>query len=433
MNSREKRISKLVIAAVVFIMLIGSYRLNQTAGSFVLRVGVYSGSYWETPNGDCYHILDMAAARFEDEHPNIRIEYVSGIGASDYSEWLAEQILLGHEPDLYFVLPEDFSLLASSGALADLTHLVYEDSTFDREDYYEPCLRAGQYGGTQYALPQESVPTIMFVNKTLLEKNGIEMPDSTWTWDDFYSICRKVTDVEKHQYGVYGYTWLDALYSNGGMLFTEDHTQCRLASPDVTEAIRFVKKINDLNQGYRVSSRDFDIGNVAFRPFLYSDYRAYQPYPWRVKVYSGFDWDGIPMPSGPSGGNDSELHTMLLGLSSRTAHKEAAWEFAKLLSNDHEIQQTLIEYSSGISPLISVAEDPATVALMQEKIPGGIVFDRNSIHDIMSSAIVIPYFSEYEQALAMADTAVTEMISSGSFNSDDLISIQRNINQFLKQ
>ena len=43
----------------------------------------------------------------------------------------------------------------------------------------------------QYALPYESVPTLMLVNKTLLKKEHIKMPDNNWTWDDFYKICQK--------------------------------------------------------------------------------------------------------------------------------------------------------------------------------------------------------------------------------------------------
>jgi multiple sugar transport system substrate-binding protein len=273
----------------------------------------------------------------------------------------------------------------------------------------------------------------MFVNKTLLAEKGIEFPDSNWEWEDFYRICKKVTDIENHRYGVYGYTWLNAMYSNGAELFSEDHSQCRLVDYNVTAAIRFARSIEMLNQGYVVTAKDFDIGNVAFRPFLYSEYRGYQPYPWRVKVYTGFEWDGIPMPAGPTGGNSSELYTMLLGISARTPHKEAAWEFAKLLSADEEIQQEMMHGSAGISPVVSVAESPETVAFMQENIPGGIVFDKNSIHEIMTSAVVNPYFPKYEQALTMADTAVSELVSTGSVNEDDLLRIQREINQFLKK
>ena len=433
MSQREKLLSKLILIISVFIMLAGSVWLNYSSADYILKIGVYSGSYWGTPNSDSYRILDQAAARFEELHPNIKVEYVSGIVADEYSEWLAEQILKGTEPDLYFVLPEDFSLLASAGALADLSDMIRADSQFDPDSYYAPCLEAGRYNGIQYALPQESVPTIMFVNKTLLAEKGIPFPESDWTWDDFYDICQKVTDVENHTYGVYGYSWLNALYSNGFSLFSEDNSQCRLLDPHVLEAIRFARKITELNQGYTVTARDFDIGNVAFRPFHYSEYRGYQPYPWRVKVYTGFEWDGIPMPAGEWGGNYSELHTMLLGVSARTRHSEDAWEFAKMLSSDAELQQDMMRDSSGISPLKAVAESPETVAFMKENIPGGIIFDKESIHEIMSSAVSIPYFSKYEQAMTMADTAVSEMIADGPVNEDELLRIQRDINRFLKK
>lgn len=79
----------------------------------------------------------------------------------------------------------------------------------------------------QYALPYECVPTLMFVNKTLLEAEGIPVPENDWTWEDFYSICAQVTrDTDGSgtidQFGSYGYTWLDALAANGAALFDED-------------------------------------------------------------------------------------------------------------------------------------------------------------------------------------------------------------------
>ena len=34
----------------------------------VLTIGVYSGSYWNTPNGNCYQILDDVITLFEESH-----------------------------------------------------------------------------------------------------------------------------------------------------------------------------------------------------------------------------------------------------------------------------------------------------------------------------------------------------------------------------
>ena len=169
-----KRIAAALLALMLCLCLAGCVGNQKT----VLTIGVYSGSYWNTPNGNCYQILDDVITLFEESHPGVNVEYVSGIPANDYSEWLAEQIMKGTEPDLYFVLPEDFDLLVSSGALAQLDERIAGDPAFDTSAYYEPCLRSGQSEGRQYALPHESVPTIMFVNKTLLEANGIDMPNN---------------------------------------------------------------------------------------------------------------------------------------------------------------------------------------------------------------------------------------------------------------
>lgn len=417
---------RLGIAALAAVLLAGGLLWGLEARREpVLTVGVYAGSYWQTPNGDCYQILDDAITLFQERRPGVRVEYVSGIPTDAYSEWLAEQILKGMEPDLYFVLPEDFNLLASSGALADLGGFMASDPDFDAGGYYEPCLRAGRLGGKQYALPQESVPTIMFVNKTLLESRGIPLPDNRWTWEDFYDICARVTDLDSRTFGVYGYTWQNALYANGASLFSEDGTACYLADEKVQAAVRFAGSLGELNGGYTVTSKDFDLGRVAFRPFLFSEYRAYQPYPWRVRKYSGFEWDCVCMPAGPDGGNVSELHTMLLGVSARSKNRELAWELAKLLSRDETVQNQLYTYSHGISPVRRVAENRE--ALAAPDLPGG--FSAEVIREIMSTAVTAPRFERGAQAMMMAESAVAE---AGDQEQRMLIA-QREINVFLNQ
>ena len=424
---KRKHIVAVVLVLTLCLCLVGCSGNKET----VLTIGVYSGSYWNTPNGNCYQILDDAIAIFEQSHPGVKVEYVSGIPAGSYSEWLAGQILKGTEPDLYFVLPEDFDLLVSSRALARLDERIAEDPEFDTSLYYEACLRSGQFEGSQYALPHESVPTIMFVNKTLLEANGIAMPDDDWTWEDFYSICEQITDVDSHQYGVYGYSWLDAVHSNGVSLFSEDGRSCYLADEKVLQAIQFSKQLGELSGGYNVSARDFDMGKVAFQPLLYSEYRAYQPYPWRVKKYSAFQWDCVSMPAGPSGSNISELHTMMLGISSRTRHEDLAWEFCKLLSMNEDVQRKLYTYSHGISPLPAVAEDLELLQLHHD-ISEGSGFSPEMIHHIMSNAVVVPRFDAYDQAMNMVESSIQEAANNQLGQSRMLIA-QSDINIFLNK
>ncbi|MBR3358779.1 MAG: extracellular solute-binding protein [Solobacterium sp.] len=432
MDKAEKNIGWFVILMTFLIMIWGTVDLTHKR-TVTLRVGVYAGSYWDSPNGDCYRILDQAIKRFESEHEGVKVEYVSGIGSADYSEWLTEQILMDREPDVYFVLPEDFDLLVTSGALAPLDHLILLDGSFDTEAYYEPCLSAGRRGGIQYALPQESVPTIMFVNKTLLSRAGIDMPAADWTWNDCLNICQQVTERIPEAYSTYDYSWNDALYANNASLFSERGDSCSLTDSNIRDAIRFISRLEEMNHGRIVTSRDFDLGNVVFRPFLYSEYRMYQPFPWRVKKYTNFEWDGLPMPAGPDGDNVSVLQTMLMGMSSRADHPELAWEFLKLLCYDREIQLDLYKYSRGISPIAEIAENSGIVELLQKDIPGTTEFDAEVIHRIMTSAVEVHRFPGYDRALMMAENGVREEAENDSSRGDGLLSLQREINEFLSE
>ena len=158
-----------------------------------IRAGVFSDSYWDVQNGNAYRILEDAFSRFEQEHPGVRVTFESGIVKEDYSEWLAEQIVSGTAPDVFFILSKDFNMLAESGALQPLTLLSGEDSQFDASRYYETAWEAGIVNGEVYALPYECAPKLMFVNKSILDRENIPMPETDWTWTDFLEICRKVT------------------------------------------------------------------------------------------------------------------------------------------------------------------------------------------------------------------------------------------------
>ena len=122
------------------------------------------------------------------------------------------------------VLGSDFDQFSSIGVMKNLEELIATDDAFDAEKYFSSALSTGKYGNTQYALPYETVPTLMFVNQTLLTKEGIETPESDWNWEDMYAICSQVTrdldgDGILDQFGICNYDWLDAVYSNGGEIF----------------------------------------------------------------------------------------------------------------------------------------------------------------------------------------------------------------------
>lgn len=421
----------LLAALVLAVTVFGSSRET------VITVGVIAGSYWDAPTGNCYAVIDDAIARFEQAHPNVRVEYTSGILKRDYSEWLADQYLLGKEPDVFLVMPEDFGMLAELGALQPLDSLLQNDGAVSEADFYPAALESGASGGVQYALPYECVPTLMFVNKTLLEAEGIPVPDNDWTWEDFYAICAKVTrdtdgDGTIDRFGSYGYTWRDALVSNGAALFDENGSRCLIAEPSSVEAVEFAQKLEQLYVDCDITARSFDEGNVAFRPFLFSDYRTYQPYPWRIKRYSDFEWDCIPMPGGPSGSGRSELSTVLAAISSRSSQQALAWELLKELTCSDETQEMLYTDSHGVSALRRVTQSPQTQRILQQDTPGDSQLGLEILSDVMEQAVTAPHFRSYDQTLLLAESLVATAMEDDHNLALQLQRVQRELEEYLQ-
>ena len=65
MSKKEKELTSGLLVVLTVIIFCCAIKLQGSQRVIVLRIGVYSGSYWDTPNGDCYQILDHAIRRFQ--------------------------------------------------------------------------------------------------------------------------------------------------------------------------------------------------------------------------------------------------------------------------------------------------------------------------------------------------------------------------------
>lgn len=436
--SRKKKISIAACLIGALALLTGGLIWQKTR-VVVLEVGIFAGSNWDVANANSYVIIDKAVEKFEAEHDNVVVHYYSGIRKEDYSEWFSGQVLRGKEPDVFMVLGEDFNQFAEIGIMKDLEPLMMADPDFQKESYYNTALQAGQYDGRQYALPYETVPTLMFVNKSLLNREGLSVPDNDWTWDDLYQICRQITkdrdgDGLLDQFGTYNYGWTEAVYSNGAELFDENGTESYFNDERVTEAVRFTKQITDLNQRQKVSKDDFDSGNVAFMPLPFTEYRTYKTYPYKIKKYTKFQWDCITLPAGPEGGNTSMINTLLMGISNHTKEEQLAWEFLKLLTYDDEIQMDLFRYSQGVSVLRQVTTSRETEEILQADMEKNEKFiDNNLVSDVIENGVVTPKFPKYADAIAMADNEINRIIEDDDNIDNSMRILQRQIGKYLRR
>lgn len=405
----------------------------------IMEFGMFTGSNWDVASANSIKIADKAIRLFEESHPNVKIHYYSGISKEDYSEWCARKLLEGKMPDVFMVLDSDFEKLSSLGVMKDLDNLMTGDSEFDKENFFTTALNSGQFNGSQYALPYETVPTLMFVNKTLLANEMIQMPREDWTWDDMYEISKKVTkdkdkDGRLDQFGTYNYRWQDAFYTNGGKLYDESQSQLSFTDSRVLDSIKYIKQLNDLNQGQSVTQEDFNEGRVAFMPLTFAEYRTYKTYPYRIKKYSKFQWDCITFPAGKEGKNISKVDALLMGINSKTKHEKIAWELLKQFTCTEEMQMDVYQYSQGVPVLKYVASSKEGANIIQEDMDEGEqVINSKLLYNVIEEGIVEPKLFQYQYVTTLADGEISKILQENKNVESSMKIFQRTVNKYLQQ
>lgn len=434
----------MIQAAATLLLLAGMYFWSRPqAQTQELEFGMFTGSNWGVENADAFVIIDRAIERFEESHPGVTVRYTSGIEKKDYSEWCAKRLLEGEMPDVFMVLDTDFNQYCSLGILQELNTFMESDPEFQSEEIFQTAMDIGKgMEEIQYALPYEVVPTMLFVNKTLLRQEGIEMPQQDWTWDDFLEICRKVTkdtdgDGRIDQFGTYNYSWQDAMYTSGGSAFDNEKQNVDFSNQYVIESVKFMKELLALNQGENVTQEDFDAGKVAFMPLTFAEYRTYKTYPYKIKKYSNFQWDCTTFPGRTHGENISKVDALLIGINHDSTEKELAWEFLKELVCGYESQLDIFRYSQGVSVLESVARSEKAASIIQEDMDKEEqVISGELLCDVIEHGTITPKYYQYEtyeQMISLANTEITEIFEKNKNIESSMKIFQREIRKYLNQ
>lgn len=393
-----------------------------------LRLGIFAGSNWNVPDSMTYRIVDQVIAKYRENYPNVAVEYDSGIVRSDYTQWLASEILKGQAPDVFMILDEDFLELASLGALMPLERFTENDVTYNASSFIPAALESGQYQGVQYAIPREVNPQFLFVNRTLLKNEGIELPEEGLTLRQLREICQSLLkdtngDGLIDQAGIYNFTWKDAASAYG--INVSDPQAILLSLQDGT-MVTIVELLQDLQpKGMYTSSEDFDEGRVAFAPMSYAEYRTYKPYPWRVKKYSRFEWDCIPMPASNGEIAGSVLPVLLMGISSKTRYPMDAWRLLQTFTSDLQIWD---DHASGMPGLPSLRlKEQENLSLEEEGL------DMEMVQNVLNASRPVSGDPKAEEVKDLVDSAIARILHESSDIEYDLLDLENQIRVVLQK
>jgi multiple sugar transport system substrate-binding protein len=181
-----------------------------------------------TPSGE---LVDAAIAAYEGRNPGVDIT-VTGLAFSD--EGLAQldtAIAARTGPDIFRIASDRLPGYGAQGVLSPIDeHLTDED----RADIIPNLLDGVEFEGQHLAWPQWVPPIGFYINNTLVTDAGLDVPDDTWTVDEFVALAEQLSGD-----GVFGFATymgtasvneLTLLYNQGATVLNEDNTEYTLNS-----------------------------------------------------------------------------------------------------------------------------------------------------------------------------------------------------------
>ncbi|MBC7589618.1 MAG: sugar ABC transporter substrate-binding protein [Salinibacterium sp.] len=250
----------------------------------------------------------------------------------DYIQQLVTQGLSSTTPDILFNYDSLNPTLANNNLLFDLKPWLDEGKSGLKGDSFLPNF-LGQYNisGKITGIPVSADSGLLFYNKTLFDKYGVDVPTVDWTMDDMYAAAKKITDASAG--AVYGistplgtgeayFSFYPVLRAYGSNVY--DKASNKFVFADDAGVKAWTELLKPYTEGFgtpysTTGPNLFPAGQsamiVAARPSV-GEYRTTITDDWNVQQ--------MPTAEGKSttgGGSYS------LSISEKSGNKDAAWEF----------------------------------------------------------------------------------------------------------
>jgi multiple sugar transport system substrate-binding protein len=270
-----------------------------------------------------------------------------------------------NEMDVFQYWYVDKEALVRDGVLADITDRIdAEQAEIDPGDFLGALYDVyTEVGGRRYGLPYDGDTHVLFYNKEILDRNGLQPPT---TWADYNAVAKAVTDAEAAN-GVYGAllmckqfpiilcsTYANRLGGYGGNFLDES------GAPALTSAAAIGAAQTMLDAGpsavptpleteFGNSIPVFLSGGAAMIEF-WTDLGTWAQDANQSQIVD--KWGVVPMPV--AGSNTVNRPAMnagwSFGVSSGSHNPEMAWEFVRMQSSKEFHVRVLTDNTTGVDP-----------------------------------------------------------------------------------
>ncbi len=237
--------------------------------------------------------------KFMAENPDITV-VLDVVPYKTIDEQLPVQVETGEGPDLARIT----NFGAYKGKLLDLRPYM-ADAAYYEANFPKPILEALTYGG----YPDALTITGPYVNKTLFDQAGIEIPGEGTTWQEWTDITKQVADATGSQYAISidrtGHRFAGPAMSMGATL-TDAEGNFTVDTPGFRAFAEEVKGWHDNSLTPVEVWLSAEPVNSCIGPFKSGQLVMCMSGSWQINglvkdVGDAFDWIVVPNPTGDGG------------------------------------------------------------------------------------------------------------------------------------
>lgn len=252
-------------------------------------------------------MLNGYAESFRARRPDVTVKFET-IPPADYTQKLTFQIAGGNPPDAGWLMEDAAPTFAKAGVLEDLAPALNAAKDYDFADFSKPAIGLWVNGGKVIGVPFSTSPFVIFFNKDMFDKAGLEDPlvlaaKGQWTMATFQDVAKKLTAAN----GKPGFEFKDGqgydsrimhalmppIRAYGGDVWAD--RKCGLDTPQAVASVRQLHDMvfKDKSIVAPGEKGDYFSGNSAMTINQIS--RA------SLMPKAGFKWGIAPLPTGPGG------------------------------------------------------------------------------------------------------------------------------------
>jgi len=246
---------------------------------------------------------------FMKRHPNISV-VTENTPFSNYLQKYVTQAAGGTLPDVMYCQYAWAQQFITQDAFYPLDDYIAKQPDFNMDDFTAPSLGFYKRSGKLYGVAYDCGPGMLFYNKDLFDKAGVQYPNDNWTLDDLKQAAIKLTSGTGHSkiFGLNaaptpgnGSVAPSYLYPFGARYVDEpQETQCFINQPQAVQAMEWWMELLSKYQAVpNLSDQQSFLQQTAFtlgRAAMYHSGSWAAP---ALTLNAKFKWDIANWPKGP--------------------------------------------------------------------------------------------------------------------------------------